>query len=133
VDPLTRVGRCDVVTDIARRYPTPIICALLGAPRDDWPLFSGWADDIKKLFDWNVAEDGPAILSAWGRLEVYLEEMIAHRRHTLTDDVISDLIRAEDHGDRLTRDELLMLAAPCWAPAPTSPATSGPHWVGHHL
>ena len=111
VDPLTRVGRCDVVTDVARRYPTPIICALLGAPRDDWPLFSAWADAIKKLFDWNIAQDGPAILAAWDQLDAYLEDMIARRRHTLTDDVISDLIRAEDDGDRLTHDELLMLAA----------------------
>jgi cytochrome P450 len=111
VDPLTRVGRCDVVSDIARRYPTPIICALLGAPREDWPLFSAWADDIKKLFDWNIAEDGPAILSAWEQLDAYLEDMIARRRENLTDDVISDLIRAEEDGDRLTHNELLMLAA----------------------
>jgi len=111
VDPLTVVGHCDVVTDIARRYPTPVICALLGAPRRDWDLFSRWVDDIKKLFEWNVAEDGPAILAAWDQLDAYLEEMIARRRHTLTDDLISELIRAEDEGSRLTHDELLMLAA----------------------
>lgn len=35
VDPLVRIGGCEVVTDVARRYPTPIICALLGAPRED--------------------------------------------------------------------------------------------------
>ena len=46
VDPLTTAGRCDVVADIARPYPIPIICALLGAPREDWQLFSDWADDI---------------------------------------------------------------------------------------
>jgi cytochrome P450 len=110
VDPLTRSGRCDVVTDIARRYPTPIICALLGAPRDDWALFSAWTDDIKKLFDWTIAEDGPAILAAIDQRDAYLEDMIARRRDTLTDDLISDLIRAEADGDRLTHDELLMLA-----------------------
>ena len=32
VDPLIGAGRCDVVADIARQYPIPIICALLGAP-----------------------------------------------------------------------------------------------------
>ena len=37
--------------------------------------------------------------------------MIAQRRHHLTDDLISELIRAEDDGDRLTADELRMLAA----------------------
>jgi cytochrome P450 len=111
VEPLMTVGHCDVVTDIARRYPTPIICALLGAPREDWELFSAWTDDIKKLFDWNVANDGPAIEEAWDELDAYLEDMIARRRQTLTDDLISDLIRAEDDGDRLTHHELLMLAA----------------------
>ncbi|MGH3632829.1 MAG: cytochrome P450 [Mycobacterium sp.] len=111
VDPLTHIGNCDVVADIARRYPTPIICALLGAPRQDWQLFSGWVDDIKKLFDWNVANDGPAIVAAWDQLDAYLEDMIARRRQTLTDDLISDLIRAEDDGDHLTHDELLMLSA----------------------
>ncbi|HEY6818472.1 MAG TPA: cytochrome P450, partial [Mycobacterium sp.] len=43
-------GRCDVVTDIARQYPIPIICALLGAPAADWELFSEWTDDIFKAF-----------------------------------------------------------------------------------
>ncbi|MBW0017312.1 MAG: cytochrome P450 [Mycobacterium sp.] len=110
VDPLTPVGRCEVVSDIARRYPTPVICALLGAPREDWPLFSAWADDIKKVFDWNVAQDEPAILAACEQLEAYLEDMINRRRQSLTDDLISDLIRAEDDGDRLTHEELVRLA-----------------------
>ena len=39
------------------------------------------------------------------------QDMIAHRRHHLTDDLISELIRSEDDGDRLGADELTMLAA----------------------
>jgi cytochrome P450 len=111
VEPFTTVGRCDVVNDIARGYPTPIICALLGAPPEDWQLFSDWTDDIKKLFESNVANDAPVILAAWDELDAYLEDLIARRRLSLTDDLISDLIRAEDDGDRLTHDELLMLCA----------------------
>jgi cytochrome P450 len=99
-----------VVTDIARRYPTPIISALLGVPRQDWELFSAWTDEIKKLLEWNVAADGPGITAAWDELDGYLEEMLAQRRNDLTDDLISDLIRAEDDGDRLGHAELLMLA-----------------------
>ncbi len=37
--------------------------------------------------------------------------MVAERRHELTDDLVSDLIRAEDEGDRLTIEELRMLVA----------------------
>ncbi len=110
VDPLTATGRCDVVADIARHYPVQIICALLGAPREDWQLFSDWTEDIFKIFAWNVAHDTPDILRAWEAFDAYLDDMIADRRHDLTDDLISELIRAEDDGDRLTHDELLMLA-----------------------
>ncbi len=104
-------GRCDVVTDIARKYPIPIICALLGAPAEDWELFSHWTDDIFKVFDWNVAAHERAILAAWEDLDAYIDEMVARRRHTLTEDLISELIRAEEEGDRLSTDELRMLAA----------------------
>ncbi len=111
IDPLTAQGRCEVVADIARPYPVPIISALLGAPREDWRLFSDWADDFFKLFSWNVAEYETDILTAWGHLDDYIDDMVASRRESLTDDLISELIRAEDDGDRLTPDELRMLAA----------------------
>src|SRR6202161_3960922 len=110
VDPVTSTGRCDVVADIARRYPIAIISGLLGAPRHDWQLFSDWADDIFKLLTWNVANETPVIMAAFDELDAYIGDMIARRRHSLTDDLVSELIRAEDDGDRLTADELIMLA-----------------------
>jgi cytochrome P450 len=103
-------GRCDVVRDIAEQFPTPVICALLGTPHHDWQLFADWVTDIGKIFDWNLAADEASILNAWQALDDYLEDMIALRRHTLTDDLISELIRAEDDGDKLDHDELLALA-----------------------
>lgn len=111
VERVAGLGHCDVVTDIAKGYPTAIICALLGAPVEDWHLFSAWTEDIKKLFEPTVADDAPVILAAWNELDAYLEDLIARRRASLSDDLISDLIRAEDDGDRLTHDELLMLCA----------------------
>ncbi len=111
VDQHAAEGRCDMVTDIAQEYPIPIICALLGAAREDWRLFSMWAGDISKAFGCNVAEDTPVIVRAWEQLDAYVEELIARRRRSLGDDLISDLIRAEAGGDRLTHDELVSLAA----------------------
>ncbi|HXO49486.1 MAG TPA: cytochrome P450 [Mycobacterium sp.] len=104
------LGRCDVVRDVAEQFPIPIICALLGTPRRDWQLFSDWVTDIEKIFDFNLAADQACIVSAWQALDDYLEDMIDRRRHTLTDDLISELIRAEDDGERLDHDELLSLA-----------------------
>jgi cytochrome P450 len=113
VDRVAEAGRCDVVTDIARPYPIPVICALLGAPREDWQQFSLWADDIFKAFTFTFdpADDEPVVMRAWAELDDYVDDMVARRRHTLTDDLLSELIRAEDDGDRLDADELRMLAA----------------------
>jgi cytochrome P450 len=111
VDRYSAVGRCDVVHDIARQYPVPIICALVGAPSEDWELFARWADDLTKAFGCNVAAEESAILRAWQQLEAYLEDLIACRRHSPGDDLISELIRVEEDGDRLAHDELVNLVA----------------------
>jgi len=112
VDRVAGAGRCDVVTAIARPYPVPIICALLGAPREDWQHFSSWADDVFKAFTFSVdvRDVESDVMRAWGQLDDYVDEMVARRRHSLTDDLLSDLIRAEDGGDRLNTAELRMLA-----------------------
>jgi cytochrome P450 len=111
VDQVAHAGRCDVVTDLARPYPVPIICALLGAPREDWQRFSLWADDVFKAFSFTVdlAEIEPVVMRAWRELDDYVDDMVARRRHNLTDDLLSDFIRAEDDGDRLNAAELRML------------------------
>ena len=111
VDQHAAAGHCDMVTDIAQPYPVPISCALLGAPREDWRLFATWAGDISKAFGTHVAEEESAITRAWQQLEAYVEDLIARRRRSLSDDLISELIRAEDNGDRLTHDELVNLVA----------------------
>src|SRR6185312_11380088 len=114
VDQHTAAGHCDMVTDIAQPYPVPIICALLGAPREDWQLFSTWAGDISKAFGVRVAEEESAIMRAWRHLDAYVEDLVERRRRSLSDDLISELIRAEDPaypGDRLTHEELVNLVA----------------------
>jgi cytochrome P450 len=110
VDPVADVGHCDFAADVANHYPIPIICQLLGAPREDWQLFSGWAADISKAFGGNVAENEGAILSSWDALDGYLEELIERRRHSLADDLISDLIRIADDGEKLAHEDMRNLA-----------------------
>ena len=112
IDSVVDSGRCEFVADIARPYPIPVICALLGAPREDWQQFSRWAEDIFKIvsFDINLAEEAPVVLKAWGEFDDYIDGMIAQRRQGLTDDLLSELIRIEDGGERLGAAELRMLA-----------------------
>ncbi len=57
-----------------------------------------------------MAEHEPEILKAWGELDDYVDGMVADRRTSPADDLISELIRAEHDGDRLSMAELRMLA-----------------------
>ena len=102
--------QCEFVADVCEPYPIPIICELLGAPREDWKLFSSWATDIFRIFNANLAEDLPTIARAAGELTDYVTDMIAERRGNPRDDLLSDLIAIEEGGDRLSTGEMTMLA-----------------------
>ena len=103
-------GECELVADVCEPYPIPIICELLGAPPEDWKLFSAWATDIFRIFNNNLVEDLPLIERAGEELTAYVSDLIAERRADPRDDLLSDLIAIEQDGDRLSTDEMAMLA-----------------------
>jgi len=100
----------ELVSAICEPYPIPIICEVLGAQEKDWELFSSWATDIFKIFNQNLAEDLPAINAAGEALSAYIADLVAERRLSPREDLLSALIAAEEDGDRLSTDELCMLA-----------------------
>lgn len=110
VDAVEAAGRCDLVGSVCEPYPIAVICEVLGAPRQDWELFSRWATDIFRLFNRDLLTDLPLIERASQELESYVLELIERRRDDLGDDLLSRLIAAEEEGDRLSTDELVMLA-----------------------
>ena len=109
VDAVVDAGTCDVVADICEPYPIPIICEVLGAPASDWRLFSDWATDIFKIFNGNLEVDNPAIERASKELDEYVAALVEERRTSLGADLLSELIAAEEEGDRLSVEELCML------------------------
>jgi cytochrome P450 len=109
VDPVAAAGRADIARDICEPYPIPIICELLGAPKSDWKLFSRWANDILEVFSFDVVDKVDLIVQTQDELDAYTRQLIADRRHQPADDLLTDLIAAEEAGDRLSEDELVML------------------------
>ena len=110
LDPVCERGESEFVADVCEPYPIPIICELLGAPREDWELFSRLAVDIFRVFNGNLAKDGPKIIAAGEEMDAYMLNLISERRSQPRDDLLSDLIAAEEEGDRLSTDELLSMA-----------------------
>ena len=110
VDAIAPAGRCEAVADLCEPYPIPIICELLGAPKEDWRQFSAWATDIFRIFNQNLGEDLPLIGAADAALESFLVDLIAERRIAPGEDLLSVLIAIEEQGDRLSTAELVSLA-----------------------
>jgi cytochrome P450 len=109
LDAVTPAGRCDLATDVCDPYPIPIICELLGAPKKDWQLFSVWAEDVLRIFNATAADELDVILKAQDELEEYTRGLIADRRNRPADDLITSLIAAEEAGDKLSEEELVMM------------------------
>ena len=100
-------GRCEFIESFAKPYPSLVIAHLMGAPLDDAPRlhhFSAW---IQRQFDAaSLLAERALIEQAVADCYSYVDALIAARRSTPRDDLISDLIAAEDQGDRLTHHEL---------------------------
>jgi len=109
IDGVADTGRADFAADICEPYPIPIICELLGAPKRDWQLFSRWASDILEIFSVDVVDKLPVIMKAQDELGEYTRGLIAERRDKPADDLLTDLIAAEEAGDKLNNDELVMM------------------------
>ena len=109
IDGVAHTGRAEVVRDICEPYPIPIICELLGAPKEDWKLFSRLATDVLRIFGSDLATELPTIMAAQDELDEYTRGLIAERRSVPLDDLLTDLISAEEAGDKLSTEELVMM------------------------
>ena len=109
IDDVAQTGRAEVVRDICEPYPIPIICELLGAPKEDWKLFSRLATDVLRIFGSDLATELPTIMAAQEELDHYTRGLIAERRSVPLDDLLTDLISAEEAGDKLSNEELVRM------------------------
>ncbi len=102
-------GGCEFVDAIAKPYPSRTIATVMGAPLDDAGRLHDWSQWIQRQFD-PIALSDPAqratIESKVGEFYAWVRPLIARRRETPADDLISALITAEESGDRLSDVEL---------------------------
>jgi len=112
VDELIEAGRDGAVVDfvplVSAPLPLEVIAALLGAP----------AEDVDKLYDWSnrmIGWDDPEYGStqadgelAAAEIFLYANEIAARRRAEPRDDIVSALVRPDEHGDTLTEMEFCM-------------------------
>ena len=108
LDRVTEHGECDLVTDVAGPVVSRVIGSFLGTPEED---------DARHMEDTNLAlgfgdEDlrpsEEALTEMLTRTWNETMEIIAERRASPGDDLISVLVHAEVDGERLTDSEIYM-------------------------
>ncbi|HWF80371.1 MAG TPA: cytochrome P450 [Streptosporangiaceae bacterium] len=112
---MARHGReLELVSQVAYPLPVRIICEMLGVPAGDHARFASWSASLVHSLQPTFGTVDESELAGADRASVefgeYFTELIAARRSTPGDDLLTKLIKAEDEGDRLTVDELIATA-----------------------
>jgi cytochrome P450 len=109
LDRVAARGEMDIIADLALPVPSTVICEMMGVPLADRERFTEWTAAATHLLA--AAFAPPEVvqrgIAAAGELANYFNALIADHRQHLTDDILSDLIRAEEAGDRMSPMELL--------------------------
>ncbi len=108
-DAVAADGRCEFVEAIAKPYPSRTIATVMGAPLDDAARLHDWSQWIQRQFDPIALSDPAQRATIEAKVQEFYDwvrPLIARRRDTPADDLISALITAEAAGDRLSDVEL---------------------------
>ena len=96
----------DLANDYARRLPLDVICLLLGLPDQDRHVFAVWARTATSMrSSFGIFR---AFLSMRGVID-YVRGQIDECRRQPREGLISELVRSEEDGDRLSEDELISM------------------------
>lgn len=102
----------DLMADYAERLPVEVIAELLGVPEELRGPLRPWSNRIVALYELDHDDaTAQAAVEASIAFTAMLDELIAWRRRSPGDDLLSALVHADVDGDALTRDELVATAA----------------------
>ena len=102
----------DLLREYAHQLPSLVISELLGVPPADRDRLTAWSDEVAPLLGVHIApEKKEAAIAAAQKFHAYLGDLLDERAREPGDDLLSALLVAEAEGQRLTRVELLSLAA----------------------
>lgn len=108
VDRVAAEGRMELVDDFAFPLPIIVIAELLGIPAEDRDRFRVWSNSF--LLPPLTDELREQFLRHTDEFVAYLDVLFAKRRAEPSDDLLSALVQAEEHGDRLSENELYSMA-----------------------
>lgn len=108
LDAVAPLGHAELIEDLALPLPVTVIGELLGVPAGDRGGFQEWTNAM--LAQRPDRPDPEVAERTWATLWAYLERLLAAKRKSPADDLLSALIAARDDEGRLDENELLAMA-----------------------
>ena len=101
-------GPFDLIPAFCTQLPVRIIARLLGVPEAIWPDLLAWSNSMVAMYQTGRDRGTEDAANAAARdFSAFLDDYIDRRRAEPADDLITQLIAAEEDGARLSRDELI--------------------------
>ena len=113
LDGLDGAAEIDLIGDVAVPVPANVIAHMLGVPSADVEAFKSWTSAVFRVPAFVGSKDDN-VMAAYGgivSLDAFFRDLIAFRRTSPTDDLLSDLVQAEADGRFLSEDELVSSCA----------------------
>ncbi len=111
IDRFETKGEVELLAEFATPIPVIVICDLLGVPNEMAQQLLAWSHDMVAMYQARrdrAVED--AAVAATIAFSDFMRGYITERRKSPREDLLSELIRAEEQGNKLTEDELVTTA-----------------------
>ena len=111
IDRLESAHEADLLPAFATPIPVIVICELLGVPAGMAQQLLSWSHDMVAMYQARRdAKIEDAAVKATVAFSDFMRGYIGERRKAPKDDLLSELIRAEEEGKKLSEDELVTTA-----------------------
>lgn len=100
-------GEMELIADYAFPLPITVIAELLGIPLDNQDNFRIWSNAIMRpAFTPEAQQETLGMMQQFGQ---YMQQLVAERRLSPGQDLLSGLIHVQAEGDRLSEEELFSM------------------------
>ena len=108
IDRCREMRTFDLLADYAQRYSVAVVGEVLGVPRADTRRLLDWSHAIVKMYELSASYELKARANAAaGAFIDYTRELIADKRRSPDERLVSQLARVSEDGERLSDDEIV--------------------------
>jgi len=108
IDDVAPRGECDLVTDVAARFPLTMICQMMNVPRSDWGMLLKWSNMAiaSDEPEYQIGTSEETRREGFTQISTYCLKMALERRGHPVEDLFGAMGNAEVYGRKWNEREI---------------------------